>query len=333
MKISFLDLKKVNIEYEEQFKKEFELFLESGYYILGSSVKKFEKEFAKYCGAKHCIGVGNGLDALTLILRGYIELGKLKKGEKVIVAANTYIATIIAIQNAGLIPVLIDADINTFNLDDNLLPEKPESDVKAVMVTHLYGLLAEMNILRNYCSEHNLLLVSDAAQAHGATNSLGEKAGSLADASGFSFYPTKNLGALGDGGAVTTDDPNLADIVIKLRNYGKSSPYVNKYIGVNSRLDEIQAAFLRVKLKKLDLENHKRQEIAKFYLDNIKNKKGIGNLIHYPTPAYKQEPYKNVLKGNFPITDTICNTVVSIPCNPILKKEELEYIVDSLNSF
>lgn len=365
MQIPFLNLKAVNQPYEKEFKLQFDSFLSSGYYILGKSVTAFEKEFAAYCGVTNCIGTGNGLDALTLIFKGYIELGDLSKGDCVYIAANTYIATIIAVQNAGLIPVLVDADYNTFNLDVNLLPKKPTAKIKAVMATHLYGQLANMNKLRAYCNQHNLLLLSDAAQAHGAKNN--GKAGGLADAAGFSFYPTKNLGALGDGGCVTTNNNKLAEVIQKLRNYGKASSTENDYIGINSRLDEIQATFLSVKLKKLDQDNNKRIAIANKYLTEIVNPKvilpkielgwshvfhqfvvkvdnqqdfinylnsnGIGNLIHYPIPPHKQKAYKGYFKNEFAVTEKLAKQVVSIPINPILKKNEVNYIIEKINNY
>lgn len=367
MQIPFLDLKKVNAPYEKDFKLQFESFLNSGYYILGNAVSLFEKEFATYCGVKHCIGTGNGLDALTLIFKGYIELGILSKGDEVLVAANTYIATIIAVQNAGLIPVLIDADQDTHNLDIKQLPSKPSTKIKALMVTHLYGQLADMTRLRVYCDTHDLLLLADAAQAHGAESITNKKAGSLADAAGFSFYPTKNLGALGDGGCVTTNNQRLYELIHKLRNYGKSSSVANEYIGINSRLDEIQAGFLSIKLKKLDQENSRRKEIAKRYINEIKNSKislpivsnfsahvfhqfvvkvenrndfitylnknGIGNAIHYPIPPHKQKAYEGYFKGSFPVTEKLANQIVSIPMNSCLKEEEIDFIIATINKF
>jgi len=367
MDIPFLDLRKVNAAHKEEFKTNFEDFLDNGYYILGDSVKQFEREFADYCGVKHCIGTGNGLDALTLIFKGYIELGKLNKGDQVIVAANTYIATIIAIKNAGLVPLLIDANEYTYNLDPNLLPNTPDLSIKAIMVTHLYGQLADMDTLTTYCKKFNLLLLSDAAQSHGAINTKGEKAGHLADASGFSFYPTKNLGALGDGGAITTSDHNLAEVIRKLRNYGRRSTHENEYVGINSRLDEIQAKFLSIKLKVLDSQNRKRRAIALRFskeltnpnikLPQIKdydshvfhqfviqvknrdhfiqflNKNTIGYLIHYPIPPHRQKALKNELIGEFPITDMLSERIVSIPNNPILATEQLDYIIEKLNSY
>jgi len=358
MKIPFLNLKKINAPYNEEFKILFDDLLESGHYILGSSLKQFETEFANYCGINHCIGTGNGLDALTLILRGYIELGKLKIGDKVIVAANTYIATIIAIKNAGLVPFLIDPDINTFNLDHKLLPKKLASNTKAIMVTYLYGQLANMEAFRNYCNKNQLLLFSDSAQAHGAKDNLGRRAGSLADASGFSFYPTKNLGALGDGGAVTTNNEELALCIQKLRNYGSTEKYNYEYVGVNSRLDEIQAKFLSIKLKTLDADNKKRQKIALRYINEIKNSKiklprfniinshvfhqfvitvenrddflkylsgnGIGYLIHYPIPPHLQKAFKNLFNENYPITEVLSAKIVSLPINIGLIDSEVD---------
>jgi len=367
MQIPFLDLKKINAPFTEKFKINFEDFLKSGYYILGDSVKQFEREFAQYCEVKNCIGTGNGLDALTLILKGYIELGKLKKGDQVIVAANTYIATIIAIQNAGLTPLLIDADPKSFNLDPKLLPQKPKQVIKAILVTHLYGQLADMEILTEYCKKFNLLLLSDAAQAHGAINNKGKKAGSIADASGFSFYPTKNLGALGDGGAITTDNHDLTEVIRKLRNYGRSSTYENEYVGVNSRLDEIQAKFLSTKLETLDIYNQKRRAIALRFSEEISNPgiklpsiknydshvfhqfviqvsnrekftnflalNDIGFLIHYPIPPHKQKCYENEFSDNFPVTNRLSKTILSLPINPILSTEEVNYIISKLNRY
>ena len=367
MQIPFLDLRKINAPYEKDFKLQFDSFLESGYYILGNACKSFEIEFANYCGVRYCLGTGNGLDALTLIFKGYIELGLLSKGDEVFVAANTYIATIIAIQNAGLIPVLIDVNKFSYNLDDTLLPVQPSSKSKALMVTHLYGQLANMEELRKYCDTHGLLLLADAAQAHGAETKNNQKAGSIADAAGFSFYPTKNLGALGDGGCVTTNNKKLFEVVEKLRNYGKSSNYTNDYIGINSRLDEIQAGFLSIKLKKLDTDNLYRKKIGSRYLNEITNYKitlplvsdfkshvfhqfvvrvenredfinhlktnGIGCSIHYPIPPHKQKAYKGYFKNEFSVTEKLAKQVVSIPINPILKKNEVNYIIEKINNY
>lgn len=367
MKIPFLNLKKLNAPFEKAFQERFVDFLNSGHYILGNSVSQFEKEFAVYCGTKFCIGTGNGLDALTLILKGYVELGRLNPRDKVIVAANTYIATILAVKHAGLTPVLVEPDEKTFNLDPFQVSEKIDSEVKAILVTHLYGQPADMEKLREISEKENLLLIADAAQAHGAQDQNGKKAGNLADAAGFSFYPSKNLGALGDGGAVTANDPDLANMISKLRNYGSSSKYVNDVVGYNSRLDELQAAFLLAKLPFLNEQNEKRREIAKKYLSEIENpkiqlpfwdggknhvfhlfvvrmtnreefcdflkSKEIGFLIHYPIPPHKQKALAEFSGLNFPITEKIHEEVVSIPLHPEMTDEEVDCVIHSLNKF
>src|SRR5690606_39224624 len=271
--IPFLDLRAINKRFETQFQNRFKQFLDSGYYILGSQVKEFEETFANYCGVKHCIGVGNGLDALRLILEGYKILGELKSGDEVLVASNTYIATIIAIKQAGMVPVLVESDASNYNFDIPSLRKSISEKTKAIMPVHLYGQLAPIEEILKIAKEHNLLVIEDAAQAHGARNVEGKFAGNLGDAAGFSFYPSKNLGALGDGGAITTNDDELAEVVKKLRNYGSSSKYVNEVLGINSRLDEVQAAFLNCKLPALDVDNNRRREIAKIYISEIKNKK------------------------------------------------------------
>ncbi len=259
--ISFLDLHKINLRFENEFKSKFTDFLDSGYYILGSNVDLFEKEYASYCGTKYCIGVGNGLDALRLIIEGYKALGKLKENDEVLVASNTYIATILAIKQAGLNPVLIESEEDTFNFDLSDLSKSITSKTKAIMPVHLYGQLSPMNEINAIAKKNNLLVIEDAAQSHGAFSEDGEIAGNLGDAAGFSFYPTKNLGALGDAGAITTNNEELATIIKKLRNYGSSSKYVNQYVGFNSRLDDIQAAFLRVKLPYLNSDNKRRRAV------------------------------------------------------------------------
>jgi dTDP-4-amino-4,6-dideoxygalactose transaminase len=283
--IKFLDLHKVNKRFEDEFQEKFKTFLDSGYYILGNEVEEFEKEFAAYCGTKHCIGVGNGLDALRLILEGYKILGKLNIGDEVLVASNTYIATILAIKQAKLVPILIEAESETYNFDLKSLRSSITTTTKAIMPVHLYGKLSPMDEIMTMAKEFDLLVIEDAAQAHGAISEQGNRAGNLADAAGFSFYPTKNLGALGDGGAVTTDDTDLAEVIKKLRNYGTSKKYVNDHIGLNTRLDEIQAMFLRCKLPYLDADNERRHEIASKYLEEIKNPRiklptYIGNKDH-----------------------------------------------------
>lgn len=365
--IPFLDLKKINAPFEKVFRDAFKSFLNSGHYVLGDAVKTFESEFARYCGTQHCIGTGNGLDALTLILRGYIELGKLQKGDKVIVAANTYIATILAIKNADLQPVLIEPDEKSFNLDPEKAAQDTDSSVKAILVTHLYGQLADMEKLREIAEAKNLLLIADAAQAHGAENHNGIKAGNLGDAAGFSFYPSKNLGALGDAGAVTTSDADLAKIIGQLRNYGTSSKYKNEFAGVNSRLDELQAKFLSLKLPVLNKHNSRRREIAKRYLAEIENEKislpywsgeeghvfhlfvvrvhdrekfcryldknKIGHLIHYPIPPHKQQALPEFNHLELPVTEKIHEQVVSLPMSPVLESEEVDEIIRVVNTY
>lgn len=367
MKVPFLDLKKLNQPFEKAFQERFADFLDSGYYVLGKGVEAFEKSFAEYCSARHCVGTGNGLDALTLILRGYIELGKLREGDKVIVAANTYIATILAVKHAGLEPVLVEPDEKTFNLDPFLVLENLDLDVKAILVTDLYGQLADMQKLREISDLNYLLLIADSAQAHGAENAEGVKAGNLADATGFSFYPSKNIGGLGDAGAVTTNDEALAEIIAKLRNYGTASKYINEYVGYNSRLDELQAFFLLEKLPFLDAQNEQRRKIASRYLNEIRNEKiqlpfwdgsknhvfhlfvvrvkdredfcnflnlkNIGNLIHYPVPPHKQKALAEFAHLQLPITETIHEEVVSLPMSPVMTEAEIDYVVSILNSY
>ncbi|MGV6829285.1 MAG: DegT/DnrJ/EryC1/StrS family aminotransferase [Flavobacteriales bacterium] len=365
--ITFLNLHKINQRFEKEFKKKFSSFLNTSYFILGNQVSEFEKNFASYCGTKFCVGVGNGLDALRLIIEGYKELDLLYEGDEIIVASNTYIATILAIKQAGLKPVLVEADLGNFNINlvhlEMLITEK----TKAIMPVHLYGELAPMNGIKNLAKKHHLLIIEDAAQAHGAVNNEGKKAGNLGDVAGFSFYPTKNLGALGDAGAITTNNAALASIIQKLRNYGSSSKYVNELIGFNSRLDEIQATFLNIKLPYLDEDNNNRRKIAKRYLNEIKNKKitlpnydgsnqhvfhlfvvrvkdrshftnyltenEIGYLIHYPIPPHKQEALLEYSDLDFPATETIHREVVSIPMSPILTNDEVTKVIEILNNY
>ena len=365
--IKFLDLHKINLQYESEFQSRFKTFMDSGHYILGNEVNEFENEFASYCGTSYCVGVGNGLDALRLILEGYKILGKLEEGDEVLVASNTYIATILAIQQANLVPVLVESEAKTFNFDLKALTAAITTNTKAIMPVHLYGQLSPMEEIQELSRLHDLLVIEDAAQAHGATSSMGTKAGNLGDASGFSFYPTKNLGALGDGGAVTTNDTDLAEIVRMLRNYGTSKKYLNDHLGINSRLDEVQAMFLRCKLPNLDANNAKRIEIAKSYLKGIDNpkvrlpvfdgnethvfhqfvllvenrdsfieyldSKGIGTLIHYPIPPHKQKAMLDYSKLRFPITEMIHNKIVSIPINPVLKNDDVETIISTINDW
>lgn len=365
--IKFLDLNKVNLKYEEMFQLELSNFLKEGRYILGNQVTKFENNFAEYCGTDYCVGVGNGLDALTLLFKGYIELGRLGHGDEVIVPANTYIATILAVIHAGLKPIFVEPNSKTYNLDSRIIENKLTNLTKAILVVHLYGQLADMDALNLIAHKHNLLVIEDAAQAHGAKNRSGIKAGNFSDAAGFSFYPTKNLGALGDAGAVTTNDKELANVIFKIRNYGTSSKYVNDIVGVNSRLDELQAAFLNIKIKHLDNDNIKRINIAKTFLQKINNpkiklpyysynqdhvfhqfvievdnrkefvnymnKKQIGTLIHYPIPPHKQNALSEYKSLNLRITEKIHKVVVSLPLNPVLSSEEINEIVEVVNNY
>ena len=372
--IPFLDLHTLNARFEKDFKTKFSQFLDKGWYILGEEVKLFEQEYAAYCGTSHCVGTANGLDALRLILEGYKALGQLKVGDEVLVASNTYIATILGIQQAGLVPVLVEAEANTFNFDFNDLESKVTAKTKVIMPTHLYGQLADMekvtafaNLPRRQAGAQRLLIVTDAAQSHGAKDSQGKSSGGLADASGHSFYPTKNLGALGDGGAVTTNDADLANVIDKLRNYGFEERYVSKYVGLNSRLDEIQAAFLRIKLRALDTDNESRRSIAKRYFKEVHNPKlilpswdgterhvfhlfvvrtadrdqlaaflkerGIGTIVHYPIPPHKQEALKQYKELSFPITEMIHNEVLSIPIGPLMTENHLSAVISALNAY
>ncbi|MBL4829080.1 MAG: DegT/DnrJ/EryC1/StrS family aminotransferase, partial [Aliivibrio sp.] len=320
--IPFLDLKAINQQYQVELKDACARVIDSGWYIMGNELKAFEQEFAGYCGSKHCIGVANGLDALTLTLRAWKELGKLQDGDEVIVPSNTYIASILSISENNLTPVLVEPDEATFNLTAEGIKASITDKTKVILPVHLYGQISPMKEIMALAKEHDLLVLEDCAQSHGAMID-GKKAGSWGDAGAFSFYPGKNLGALGDAGAVTTDDGELSDVISALRNYGSHEKYKNKYKGVNSRLDEIQAAMLRVKLKHLDRETKARQDVANLYLDAIdnplielphavnheghvwhlfvvktKNRKmlqqhlndnDIQTLIHYPTPPHKQE--------------------------------------------
>jgi dTDP-4-amino-4,6-dideoxygalactose transaminase len=358
--IKFLDLHKLNKPFEAQFLAKTKAFLDNGWYILGDEVKQFETSFATYSKSKHCIGVGNGLDALVLILKANIQLGNIKKGDEVIVPANTYIASILAILQADLIPVFVEPNIETYNIDPNLIEEKITSKTKAILVVHLYGQLAEMNKINAICATHNLLVIEDAAQAHGLPFS-----GNHTRA--FSFYPGKNLGALGDGGAITTNDDALAEILFSLRNYGSNKKYHNDFIGVNSRLDELQAAFLNIKLPNLNTENQERKKIAKRYLSEIKNNKiqlpvcnnfndhvfhlfvirtesrdvlqeylfknGIETVIHYPIPPHIQKALQEFNHLSLPITEKIHQEVLSLPISSVLTDEEITHIIATLNSY
>ncbi len=367
--IPFLDLHKINARFEKEFALSFQKFLDSGHYILGTKVQQFEEAFAAYCGTKYCIGVGNGLEALHLILEGYKVLRKLKEGDEVLVASNTYIATILAIKQAGLKPVLVEAEAKTYGFDISQLEPAITSNTRAIMPVHLYGQITNMDKVNAFAKAHNLLVIEDSAQSHGAKSKYSPPpfGGELEGASGFSFYPTKNLGALGDGGAVTTNDKDLYEVIKKLRNYGATSKYVNDLQGFNSRLDEVQAGFLLVKLPSLDKDNEKRRDIAKRYLSEIKNGKitlpvvpdfdahvfhlfvvrvenredfqgyltenGIGSLIHYPIPPHKQKALPEFKDLSFPVTEKIHETVVSIPISPVMTDEEVQHIIKVVNTY
>lgn len=365
--IKFLDVKKINTRFQSDFENVFSSFLDKGNYILGSYLEKFESEFSEFCGVTYCIGVASGLDALTLILKGYIQLGKLNNGDEIIVPANTYIATVLSIVNAGLKPVLVEPSKGRFNLSIcNIKPFVSEK-TKAILLVHLYGELVEMEEINALANEYGMLTIEDAAQAHGAISNAGKKSGSLSHAAAFSFYPSKNLGALGDGGAVTTNDIELFDRVKKLRNYGSSKKYINDIIGVNSRLDELQAAFLSIKLKLLDNDNTHRRLIASFYLKEINNKKimlpnhdfsdahvfhlfvirckkrdklqeyllnnGVQTAIHYPIPPHKQNALKEYSHLKFQNTEQIHNEVLSLPISPVQTVDDTKKIVTLLNKF
>jgi len=364
--IPFLDLKAINAQYRDELINACTRVIDSGWYVQGTEVNTFEQEFAAYCGTKHAIGVANGLDALTLTLRAWKELGKLKEGDEVIVPANTYIASILAITENRLVPVLVEPDLTTYNL----CPKNTESAItkktRVILPVHLYGKLADMSAIMDIAKRHNLLVLEDSAQAHGASIE-GKKAGNWGDASGFSFYPGKNLGALGDAGAVTTNDDELAQTLRALGNYGSHKKYENLYQGVNSRLDEIQAAILRVKLRHLNTEIDARRAVAKSYMDGINNTSitlptlqseeshvfhlfvirtnrrselqqhlldnGVQSLIHYQLPPHKQQAYKEWNNRSYPITEEIHEQVLSLPISPVLASSNVRNIINICNEF
>ncbi|MEI8273270.1 MAG: DegT/DnrJ/EryC1/StrS family aminotransferase [Paludibacter sp.] len=415
--IKFLDLQKINAQYEAEIKEAVNRVIDSGWYLQGKENERFEANYAHYIGSKHCIGVANGLDALIWILRAFIEMGVMQEGDEVIVPANTYIASILAITENNLKPVLVEPDIHTYQIDDSLIEQAITSRTKAIMIVHLYGQCAYTEKIGELCKKYQLKLIEDNAQAVGCLYSrqsavgsrqlavgseqqavsseqqavsieqsevsseqqavsgkqqaVSKRTGSLGDAAGHSFYPGKNLGALGDGGAVTTDDDELAKVIRSLANYGSSQKYVFKYTGRNSRLDEIQAVLLDVKLKYLDEDNEKRRQIARYYIENIKNpniilptfspfsglggshvfhlfpirskrrdelqayltKNGIQTLIHYPIPPHQQECYKELNQLSLPVTEQIHREELSLPISPVMKEEELEKVVNTINKF
>ena len=362
--LKFLDLEKINNRFRDEINSRIAKILDKGWYLQGEENEIFTKNFAKYCGTKHCIGVANGLDALNLIIKA-MGFGV---GDEIIVPSNTYIASILAITQNGCTPVLVEPDINTYNINPNLIEEKITSKTKAIMVVHLYGQAVQMEKIWQLAKKYNLKVIEDSAQAHGAgVNVEGEikRVGNLSDASGFSFYPGKNLGCMGDGGAVTTNDDELAKKIKAIANYGSDRKYHHIYKGVNSRLDEIQAAILDIKLKYLDEDNNKRREISKYYRENIKNPKiilpktynenshvwhvfavrtqkrdefqqylsdnQIQTIIHYPTPPHKQPAYSEWNDLSYPISEEIHNTIISLPISPVMTDCEIEKVVEVTN--
>ena len=364
--ISFLNLKSINAVYREELIEACVRVIDSGWYVTGNELSLFEKEFAGYCDSSHCIGVANGLDALTLTLRAWKELGRIKEGDEVIVPANTYIASVLAITENRLVPVFVEPDSKTFNLCPTRVEAAVTGKIRVILPVHLYGQLADMPAIMAVAEQHGLLVLEDAAQAHGATIG-GFKAGSWGDASGFSFYPGKNLGALGDAGAVTTDDSELAETIRALGNYGSHKKYENIYQGVNSRLDEMQAAILRVKLKYLDTQTQRRREIAIAYSNGINHldiqlpiarnlnttelqnhvfhlyvvrtkhrealqrhlsEIGIQTIIHYPLAPHHQKSYESLNKLNYPITEEIHREVISLPISPVMSDAEVNTVIE-----
>ncbi|MFR9165384.1 MAG: DegT/DnrJ/EryC1/StrS family aminotransferase [Dysgonomonas sp.] len=366
MNIPFLDLKRTNLIYQNEIENAALHVLRSGWYILGEECKKFEEKFSGYCEANHCIGVGNGLEAIRIILLAYKEMGIFNDGDEIIVPANTYIATVLAVSDSGLTPVMAEPDINTYNIEPIEVEKKITSKTKAILAVHLYGRVCDMDALQVIARKHNLKLIDDAAQAHGSIYK-NKKVGTLCDAAAFSFYPTKNLGAYGDGGAITTNDEELANVIRSVANYGSVKKYVHEYKGINSRLDEIQAAILSVKLKYLDRDVQKRKDMAKKYSSNILNpkvilpkikneeehsyhlyvirteerdrlkkylsEKGIETQIHYPTPIHKQNAYKELQHLSFPLTEKICGEVLSLPLFLGMTDAEINYIIDAINEW
>ena len=360
--IEYENLGKLNKPYIEEYERVFRETLEKGWFILGDQVSEFEKEFARYCDAQYCTGVASGLDALILSLRAF----EFEKGSEVLVPSNTYIATILAIVHNGLVPVLVEPDLRTYNIDPSKLEASVTSKTKAVIVVHLYGKSCDMDPIVAFCKKHGLKLIEDCAQAHGAKYK-GKKVGGFGDAGAFSFYPTKNLGALGDAGAIVTNDKTLHETVKKLRHYGQNKKYYNESVGFNSRLDEMQAAFLRIKLRKLDAINEHKRKLAKIYLNGLNSvftvpdvedscydvyhifnirhsqrdalrnyllKNDIITEIHYPLPPHKQTAMKGILEGSsYPISEQIHATTLSLPISTFHSAEDISTVIDVLNKY
>ncbi len=366
MKVPFLDYRAVNEAHFDEYTAAVRRVLESGWYILGKEVEAFEAEYAAYTGTRHCIGVANGLDALILILEGYKALGVMNAGDEVIVPANTYIASILAVSRAGLVPVPIEPELSSCELDPTLLEAAVTERTRAILPVHLYGQCADMTRINAIARKFNLKVIEDGAQSHGAMHA-GRKSGALGDAAGHSFYPGKNLGAIGDAGAVTTDDDELAQAIRALRNYGSHKKYHNVYKGFNSRLDELQAAILRVKLPYLDRDNAAREAVARRYLSAMKHPElvlpsiapgnthvwhifairstrrdalqeylaahGIGTVIHYPIPPHRQPAYAEWGALTFPVSERIHREILSLPMSPVLTEEEADAVIEAVNSW
>jgi dTDP-4-amino-4,6-dideoxygalactose transaminase len=364
--IPFLDLKKINSRNYLEIEESLTRVLHSGWYITGNELASFEANFATYCGVPHCIGTANGLDALRLIFRAYLEMGLMEEGDEVIVPAHTFIASILAVTDNLLMPVLVEPDPVTFNIDPDAIESRITPRTKAILPVHLYGQPASMTEIKALAAEYDLKMIEDAAQAHGAYYQ-GKRTGSLGDAAAFSFYPAKNLGALGDGGAVTTADDELAACIRSLGNYGSAQKYHNQYQGLNSRLDELQAAVLSVKLKYLGADNARRQAIAERYLTEIENEAivlprvapdrthvwhlfvvrvqerkhfqdymeavGIQTAVHYPVPPHRQKAYPDLADLSLPLTEQLAREVVSIPMSPVLTAEEVETVIKAVNEY
>jgi dTDP-4-amino-4,6-dideoxygalactose transaminase len=370
--IKFLDIQAINQSFEPELSEAVHRVVQSGWYLLGNETTQFENDYAAYTGAKHCIGVANGLDALRLILKAWITMGLIQQGDEVIVPANTYIASVLAITDNGLVPVLVEPDAGTYNLDADLVAAHITHRTKAIMLVHLYGQIAMQPQLRKIATQYNLKIIEDAAQSQGAcyTTADGQKlrAGNIGDAAGHSFYPGKNLGALGDAGAVTTNDAVLASVVRTLANYGSQQKYHNLYAGLNSRLDEIQSAALQVKLKRLDTDNERRRRIAAYYSKHIQHPQvqvpsvanatdshvwhlyviqsprrnelqqyltdqGVQTLIHYPIPPHLQQAYSQWNELSFPLTEKIHQYALSLPISPVMTEAEMNKVVEVINRF
>jgi len=365
--IKFLDLQKINQQYAKELKEEASNVIDSGWYLLGENLKSFESSLTNFLGTKHAIGTGNGLDALKLIFRSYIEMGKMNEGDEIIVPANTYIASVLAITDNRLKPILIEPSIDTYNINIELIEKQITKKTKGILLVHLYGRICWDNKIEELAKKHNLIIIEDNAQAIGASWK-DKKAGNLGDVAALSFYPGKNLGALGDAGAIVTNNNEIAKLSKALGNYGSLEKYMHEYKGVNSRMDEIQAAFLNIKLKYIEKENEQRRIIAKYYIDNIKNdsiilpslpdnklehvwhlfvirhhkraelmqhllKNEIQALIHYPIPIHKQKAYHYLNNMDLPITESLSDTIISLPISPYISEEEVDKVVESLNSF